>query len=1561
MSWSQEISQLVTEVDQLTSSVNIKQATLDASVATAELNKNLTANNALAAANSAAQALASLQTAEGHKNTAVAVYGSLAAQQASLINAQNASVNASFAADSASSIQQQNLSGINAAALHRSPNAITSMFVYDTSKDTDGGAWTEKCQHTSWWNEPLMGKWLGAAANEFEARHNGSTVSSTELVSNGNFSNGTTGWNTLNGSGSVSDGIYAFTPTTNFGGPRQNITLVVGRTYRITADIRGNAVARLYLNGTSGTPTNLTGSTNNTTVTVYAVASSTSGEVVVDSGNSMTPFSVDNISVREVTALTTQSGDYYQSTADGRFYRLWNNVLTQSLLSVASVAFPAGVSVTSDGTLNVVGAAAQKLVVDSTGGATQFFAAFGQTHMPTISTNSDYVFSVEVKRGSLRYAGIALDIFTGIPNGTHLRYDLDTGLLDFASANWKSYGIVNLGDGWYRIWGAINTGTSVGGSRQFRILADSQTYVSDAAYNVVRDGTASLYVGRAQVDFFSLRAVEEKSGLGSTSEVFRGNKRDFPRLAGMVLDTERLAIYDLTEPGRPMWGSYQIRSVDTITAGTVTAVEGHVCVAAYCGGNFQGNGFAELLFPLDKTYLTYNAPWQINGRTVTQIDTVRNTATAIGGSPPPGYRPFTVHEPWAAAMCVLPNAPTNPITGLRIPTIAVSRGTVAGGNIAIIKHDDTVVSSSISASPPFTSLVLRPTLLSAGRSDGTWYTAANPGSLGGSFALSTRTNAQAPGFGIGNTGKLVDTGRARLLRRSTTAARAQITRVHESDLSRSLVATVGDTFNTSWMTGDIRRCFLSDTGVGAPTGGELVADGSFASGIGDWQAGTGSTVTNEAGELRVQPTSSFRGAYLNLAVATGVAYRVRLSVRVAGVNSGFIRIGSSAYTAAMSWNGGYLDTPTSTNNSVRTVDMVIVATSPTLGIGVICSTAVFDLYVDNVSVAAVVQDRSYRSSSAPITGTLTRAQLASGTSLVGYSGWSAANYLREPYSADLDFGTGEWSASTWANVPIYLRKNLFLRSEVFENSYWSQPRVTITQASSVLSPIGTTTTRLFVPTAAIGDHGVYATVATGDVRVMSVYAKQGPGNYKLALHPSGGNGRAVFNLTTGQVDANDSGQTTAILDVGDGWYRCSVTVLSAADQVKIYVADASNAVSYVADGTSGIYVWGAQLELGTTVTSYQPVTDGTEYIYSIYERSHSSGSSIKVRVNSIGRIIGELFDGTTTRTVTTTAAYNTGQWLKTGVNYTTDGSLSLLVNGREVAATRGTPLLTLNNPNAVLTIGNSFALDAPFLGSLALLKFSATVPTAEQETFMYEQEKQLFRAGSLSVLPDSGSIVDMSYDDATDRWVALSATNESYWTGLVRNSVTPVPAGSYSRIATTSGIGLTARTTTNPGVDITIPEYILREELLKRSEPQTRLNRQVAVYDYVGGFTATTTNGSTSLTSVANLTYPTSYIGARISGAGIPANTFITGVSGTTIYISAPASASASGVTISFLDFRLPAGMIAESVSSAGTTRREGSTQDYTRLYDGFVETIRFAVAPGTTTWVQIKASRQTN
>lgn len=56
--------------------------------------------------------------------------------------------------------------------------------------------------------------------------------------------------------------------------------------------------------------------------------------------------------------------------------------------------------------------------------------------------------------------------------------------------------------------------------------------------------------------------------------------------------------------------------------------------------------------------------------------------------------------------------------------------------------------------------------------------------------------------------------------------------------------------------------------------------------------------------------------------------------------------------------------------------------------------------------------------------------------------------------------------------------------------------------------------------------------------------------------------------------------------------------------------------------------------------------------------------------------------------------------------------------------------------------------------------------------------------------------------------------------------------------------------------------------------------------------------------------------------------------------------------------FTLQQGYTAKAVYSAEALKREGSTKAYTRSYDGFRETIKFAVAPGNAVWVSIMAVR---
>jgi hypothetical protein len=63
-----------------------------------------------------------------------------------------------------------------------------------------------------------------------------------------------------------------------------------------------------------------------------------------------------------------------------------------------------------------------------------------------------------------------------------------------------------------------------------------------------------------------------------------------------------------------------------------------------------------------------------------------------------------------------------------------------------------------------------------------------------------------------------------------------------------------------------------------------------------------------------------------------------------------------------------------------------------------------------------VEDRSYRNNPMAVVGSLTAAAVASGADLVALSGFSAANYLQQAYSSNLDFGTGDFCIIGWSRT-----------------------------------------------------------------------------------------------------------------------------------------------------------------------------------------------------------------------------------------------------------------------------------------------------------------------------------------------------------------------------------------------------------------------------------------------------------------------------------------------------------------------------------------------------------------
>ena len=168
--------------------------------------------------------------------------------------------------------------------------------------------------------------------------------------------------------------------------------------------------------------------------------------------------------------------------------------------------------------------------------------------------------------------------------------------------------------------------------------------------------------------------------------------------------------------------------------------------------------------------------------------------------------------------------------------------------------------------------------------------------------------------------------------------------------------------------------------------------------------------------------------------------------------------------------------------------------------------------------------------------------------------------------------------------------NLLRYSEQFDNAAWSKSAVTIT-ANDITSPDGYTNADKMVESATTSGHYILQSpTLTAAAYTFTIFAKAGERNWFLfRQHTLGLN--ASFNLATGTLGTIAAGLTATIEDYGNDWYRCSVTFTgtAAAHNFRLYVTTADNSTSsYLGDGTSGLYLYGAGCELGSYATSYIP-------------------------------------------------------------------------------------------------------------------------------------------------------------------------------------------------------------------------------------------------------------------------------------------------------------------------------------------------------------------------------------
>jgi hypothetical protein len=193
----------------------------------------------------------------------------------------------------------------------------------------------------------------------------------------------------------------------------------------------------------------------------------------------------------------------------------------------------------------------------------------------------------------------------------------------------------------------------------------------------------------------------------------------------------------------------------------------------------------------------------------------------------------------------------------------------------------------------------------------------------------------------------------------------------------------------------------------------------------------------------------------------------------------------------------------------------------------------------------------------------------------------------------------------------YAPANLLLQSQTFDNASWFKLAATVA-ADAAIAPDGTSTADKLVATAVAGFHGtaINANVTSGVSYILTFYVKAAEYSKFYIAEGNSGAYSCAYDLaagTAGTPGGTYTDKSASITNVGNGWYRCQLKFTATVTQTSaVSVMGYPNTgatlnnfgAQYTGNGTSGIFIWGAQLEpvtYQTTPSTYVATTSAAYY------------------------------------------------------------------------------------------------------------------------------------------------------------------------------------------------------------------------------------------------------------------------------------------------------------------------------------------------------------------------------
>lgn len=531
----------------------------------------------------------------------------------------------------------------------------------------------------------------------------------------------------------------------------------------------------------------------------------------------------------------------------------------------------------------------------------------------------------------------------------------------------------------------------------------------------------------------------------------RGATKKFPAVAVIVLEANKITIYDGDDPSMPMWmvfngaigWNYMFTFGNAPSGATsVACLNGRLAITTTSSViNASTNGVFEIVFPADtgfKTRPVGRYKWQTNiaDRNASTTASWLNN-TVIGPAVISSY----LND---VAMTVLPNAPIDADTGLPVPTIAVA----TDGGVSVIKDDGSVVHITNPGTDVDNVCFYGDSKLAC----------ANGGRVTvGDIPTSDETllNWRKYQYSIGNFVATVTAGKNKLAPMSGhdlvigCGNGLRLVAQDPSDYKSSMLAEISTNYNTGWLLDSTVAAVGMHTSPDNIVGGQLITNGDFTSNVTGWTAQTGFTITHSGGALvATQNGGGIHHTAVNQQITTVTGQAYAISFKLSGSETAVVRIGdSSGASASLS--------KTSLSAGTHIFEFVASATSQYITFGAEDAN-VTSITVDDVSVTSALSDRSKHQKPFHVIGEIDRAKVSATNDLSYLTDFTANNIVEQAYNSDMDVGTGDWAAMAWVRTTAGATDYIYHRRDTASSADQTNHYLRLLSTGEVQANLGVT-------------------------------------------------------------------------------------------------------------------------------------------------------------------------------------------------------------------------------------------------------------------------------------------------------------------------------------------------------------------------------------------------------------------------------------------------------------------------------------------------------------------------